>query len=223
MQKTVLHHLWTEIQICGYAGRMSPPGGSAHPKGLVFLSYFDFECFKKDEKKKPLCTQDIWRERWKTSVLLGLRSMPVWKNKVLHALDFVSINLLFRGKHKCFGRQLLWRLFLELFIKLWKALSLLTVGALLFLQQEGEETQVCSFIMLIIFCPVTSFWPSNMLKFGRARALLLCNGGSSHLSLITLANVSRLDFSSGAPGLLSHLAPAVWLQQLQEGSKKAHF
>lgn len=41
------------------------------------------------------------------------------KRKVQHALDFVSINLLFRGKHECLGRQLLWPfLFLELSIKL---------------------------------------------------------------------------------------------------------
>lgn len=29
------------------------------------------------------------------------------KRRVQQALDFVSINLLFRGKNKCFGRQLL--------------------------------------------------------------------------------------------------------------------
>lgn len=50
------------------------------------------------DEKKDLCVLRISGERWETSVLSGLRSMPVWKNKVLHALDFVSINLLFRGK-----------------------------------------------------------------------------------------------------------------------------
>lgn len=35
-----------------------------------------------------------------------------------------------------------------------------------------------------------------------------------------LANVSGLAFSRGAPAGLSHRAPAVWLQQLQERSKQ---
>lgn len=35
-------------------------------------------------------TQDIWREKWETSVLMALRSIPVRKKKpkVQHALDF---------------------------------------------------------------------------------------------------------------------------------------
>lgn len=85
------------------------------------------------------------------------------KNKVLHALDFVSINLLFSWETQVLRKTTFVTLILGIVYQTLKGIITLTVGALFFLQQEGEEkverraSQFCSFIMLITFCPVTSF------------------------------------------------------------------
>lgn len=166
-----------------------PPGGILRDCCASFILWF--WVFQMDEKK--LCVLRISGERdGKTSVLLGLRSMPVWKNKVLHALDFVSINLLFRGKHKCFGRQLLWPFVLGIVYQTLKGFITLTAGGPFFpsRKEEKEErrnSQFCGFIALIgfffwfcFFLSCDIFLATNqMLKFGHARVLPLCCGRSS--------------------------------------------
>ena len=76
---------------------------------LFFSSCFDLSTvFQMRGKKYVLCTQDIWREKWRTSMLMGLRSISNCHAKCgVHLIDLVLINLLFRGKHECLGRQLL--------------------------------------------------------------------------------------------------------------------
>lgn len=133
------------------------------PSGTVvfFILWFWVLCFKWI-KKKALYTQDIWREKWKTSVLMGLRSIPVRKKrKVQQALDFVSINLLFRGKNKCFGRQLLWPFSVLGFVyQTLKALSLWQQEPS---RQKGEEVWESREVSLSILCSFcwSSFveWP----------------------------------------------------------------
>lgn len=110
-------------------------------------------------------------EGWKTSVLMGLRSKPVRKKKpkVQQALDFVSINLLFRGKHKCFGRQLLWPfLFLELSalkaLSLWQQQPSWQTGE----EEVWESREGRPLSSVFSFCP-SSFveWPSCDLRSNR--------------------------------------------------------
>lgn len=154
-------------------GRRAPSSGPSHLQGLEFFKiWFWGLCFK---WKKALYTQEIWREKWKTSVLMGLRSIPVRKKtpQSAHALDFVSINLLFRGKHKFFGRQLLWPFCSWNCLSNSKGFITLTAGAIFW--QRGEEiweSRVLFSFLLITVCWVTSLWPLHKLKYGRTRMLL---------------------------------------------------
>lgn len=93
---------------------------------LILSSVFQMD------KKSFVCSGYLEREMENISAHGPKKYTCQKKNTtVQRALDFVSINLLFRWKHKCFGRQLLWPfLFLELSIKL-KGFITLTAGAAL--------------------------------------------------------------------------------------------
>lgn len=102
----------------------------------------------------------------------------------MHLIDFVSINLLFRGKHKCLGRQLLSPfLFLELSLK---ALTTLTAGVF------PAERRGCVRIwsrLLLSFCvfmlmsdPFVRSFPCDRLKFGHAKILFsVCQQRQTYL------------------------------------------
>lgn len=132
-------------------------------------------CFSNGEKRKWFVYSGyLEREKWRTSVLMGLRSIPVRKKKhtkVRHALDFVSINLLFRGKHECLGRQLLWPfLFLELSIKLLKGFITLTAAGAFPAERRGS-VRICVFhfvdhlLFSDLFCDLHSNWNSAILEY----------------------------------------------------------
>lgn len=95
----------------------------------LFFSCFDYECCVSNWRKwrDLFCKLRISGER-NGERLRPNRSLPnCQKNKpnVQHALAFVSINLLIRGKSKCLGRQLLWPFsILGAFYQVLKALSL---------------------------------------------------------------------------------------------------
>lgn len=95
----------------------------------LFFSCFDYECCVSNWRKwrDLFCKLRISGER-NGERLRPNRSLPnCQKNKpnVRHALAFVSINLLIRGKPKCLGRQLLWPFsILGAFYQVLKALSL---------------------------------------------------------------------------------------------------
>lgn len=95
----------------------------------LFFSCFDYECCVSNWRKwrDLFCKLRISGER-NGERLRPNRSLPnCQKNKpnVRHALAFVSINLLIRGKSKCLGRQLLWPFsILGAFYQVLKALSL---------------------------------------------------------------------------------------------------
>lgn len=199
MQKMALHHLQTEIQISGYAERMY----TLQDCWVSFLLWF--WVFQKDDKKVFVYSGYLERERerWKTSVLLGLRSMPVWKNKVLHAPDFVSINLLFSWEIQVLRKTTFVTFILGIVYQTLKGFITLTVGALFFSPAGRRGKREAN----PLSCPVSespsSFVPWRLSDHQTCGSLHFLSAAVDLLiCLITLANVCRLDFSRGAPGLV---------------------
>ena len=156
----------------------------------------------------------------------------------MHLIDFVSINLLLRGKHECLGRQLLWPfLFLELSFKLWRLYHFDSRSLPSRKERKCEnQWEVLCFIWLIIICEerdsnwnlpkLEYFWQS--LSKGKFRVTVssdvwlyssVASGLCPEVWLrIICPRFARISWwcvcrppprgSTAAPGLVSHLAPA---------------
>lgn len=77
------------------------------------FSCFDLSTvFQMDKEWFVLYTQDIWREREMEIINAhGPKKYTCQQKHAkcnMHFIHLVLINLLFRGKHECLGRQLLW-------------------------------------------------------------------------------------------------------------------
>lgn len=190
---------------------MAPPGGHAHPTGLLcFFHTLVLSVSNGWEKEKDLCVLRISGERWETSVLSGLRSMPVWKkkkNKVLHALDFVSINLLFRGKTQVLRKTTF------VTVCSWNSLSnpkrlyhFDSRSPLFFpaggRKKSGENSPFWGF--LIVFVARRPGRQSDVEIWRRQSTSSLPTADSpARPSLFTTRRPTLLCFSRGAPGRLS--------------------
>ncbi len=129
--KILLCYLWTVIEtfewIGGEKDALRWPYTPSSERTVNFVFHALISVFQM-EKKRFVYSGYLEREMENLSAH-GPKKYTCQKNKVQHALDFVSINFLFRGKHKCLGRQLLWPfLFLELSINS-KGFITLTAGA----------------------------------------------------------------------------------------------
>lgn len=92
---------------------MAPSGGLTRLQGLLCFSYFDFEfCVQMDDKSLVYSGYLKWKENGERNGNIsthGPKKLTCQKKNTechMHSVLF-SINLLFLGKHECFGRQLL--------------------------------------------------------------------------------------------------------------------